>query len=64
MKLYIYDTATNEIVAVATGEDHLECERKAASLRLPEDEYGWSYSPAFGTVDGLKMGPADEIEWV
>lgn len=43
MKLYIYETETNEIVATATGETNQECERKAAAY-LGTDEYGGAYN--------------------
>lgn len=52
MKLYIYSVETMEIVAIATGESNEECEDKAAKY-LGTDEYAGTYTPAFGTADGL-----------
>ena len=52
MKLYIYDTETAEVVETVTGGTQQQQEQYAF------DEYGtnyfaWTYSPAFGTTDGL-----------
>ena len=51
MKLYIYDEETREVVAVIDGDSNEACEG-AANERFG-DEYLSTYSPAFGTVDGL-----------
>lgn len=53
MKLYIYDTATRQVVAIAEG-DNAECE--TALLDWDMDTHGATYSPAFGTTDGLIEG--------
>lgn len=52
MKLYIYDIETAEVVETVTGGTQEQQEQYAF------DEYGtnyfaWTYSPAFGTTDGL-----------
>lgn len=54
MKLYIYDTATRQVVAIVEGETNAECE--SALLDWDMDAYAATYSPAFGTVDGLIEG--------
>jgi len=51
MKLYIYDEETRKVVAIILGESNESCEG-AANERFG-DEYLATYSPAFGTVDGL-----------
>lgn len=48
--LYIYNLETNLVVAKATGETNEECESKAFAYA---NDYGASYTPAFGTIDGL-----------
>lgn len=53
MKLYIYDTETMEVVAVANGNSNNECQMKAGEAGYSPDEYGYTYSPAFGTIGGL-----------
>lgn len=64
MKLYAYNPDTMEVLATATGETNEECESKMAAAGYPgDDEIGWTYSPAFGTVDGLvDTADAEEIE--
>ncbi len=56
MTLYVYDTqaeSERELVATIEGSTNAECEA-AAMDRYPDTErYGYTYSPAFGTVDGL-----------
>ena len=52
MKLYVYDPDTMLVVAIAEGESNEECERKASAEYSPDD-YRFTYSPAFGFVDGL-----------
>ena len=53
MKLYIYNTETKEVVSISEGETNEDCEYKAASYLGCPAEYAGTYSPAFGTVDGL-----------
>jgi hypothetical protein len=60
MELYVFDPATLEHVATITGQDNEACEAKAGKLYSPDD-YGWTYSPAFGFVGGLAENP-DALE--
>ena len=53
MKFYIYNTETMEVVATATGETNEDCEYKASQYLGFPAEYAGTYTPAFGTVDGL-----------
>ena len=59
MKLSIYNTETKEVVAIVNGETDADCEDKAFNY-LGVDEYAGTYSPAFGTVDGLIE--SDDVE--
>ena len=59
MKFYIYDDS-NEVVAITIGTSNSECEDKA-SMYIGGDEYGGTYTPAFGTADGLIENPDAEI---
>jgi hypothetical protein len=52
MKLHVYKVETLEVVEVFEGETNDECETAAAEY-LGCDEYAATYTPAFGTVDGL-----------
>ena len=52
MKLYIYDTETMKIVAIAFGKKNTECETKAIKY-IGTDKYAGTYTPAFGCSDGL-----------
>ena len=53
MKLYVYNPDT--IITIIDGDTNAECERKAIDAGYGDsDIYGWTYSPAFGTIDGLK----------
>mgnify|MGYP003653624860 CR=1 FL=1 len=54
MKLYIYDTATRQVVAIVEGETNAECE--VDLLDWDTDTYAATYLPAFGTTDGLIEG--------
>ncbi len=54
MTLHIYNV-TLEVVAVAEGLTNLICEQKAQKY-LGVEEYGATYTPAFGSVDGLVSG--------
>ena len=49
--LYIYDLETKEHVATIIGAANTDCENFA--MAEYGDEYGWTYSPAFGCNDGL-----------
>lgn len=61
MRLYGYDPDTAEVLVVVHGQDHRECERKAA-VYGDGSEIGWTYSPAWGTVDELHLSP--DTEWI
>lgn len=52
MKAYIYNVETREVVAEIIG-DNKSIEDKFDEIGYDTDEYGLTYSPAFGTVDGL-----------
>jgi hypothetical protein len=49
--LYVYDVETNKLVAEINGDTNAECEDLASELY--GDEYGWTYTPAFGFSGGL-----------
>ncbi|MDW1542448.1 hypothetical protein [Vibrio sp. YT-17] len=54
MKAYVYNVETMEVVVVISGETNEQCEAKANDMGyMGVDEYGLTYSPAFGSVDGL-----------
>ncbi len=55
MTLYIYDEGTMDVVAVAEGLTNEICEQKAHKY-IGVDGYGATYTPAFGSVDGLIAG--------
>jgi hypothetical protein len=50
MKMYIYDLDSMKVIAIAEGETYEECEEKSQQYT---NDYGCTYSPAFGTTDGL-----------
>jgi hypothetical protein len=52
MKLYIYSMETNQHIATIIGRDNSECEGALAE-NYGSDDYGATYSPAFGCVGGL-----------
>jgi len=51
MKFYIYEIGTKEVVEIVEVEDGSEC--PTDGLEYDWDEYAGTYTPAFGTVDGL-----------
>lgn len=52
--LYVYYVDTLEVVAVIRGDrDAVE---KYAVRNYGDEEFGNTYSPAFGMNDGLRMG--------
>ena len=53
MKLYIYSLENNIHCATVNGESNDACERKAEET-YGSNDYGWTYSPAFGAADGIK----------
>ena len=60
MKLYVYETVNNTVVATFEGATNEECESQARAANYDNsDDYGWTYSPAFGAVDGLKTAAAE-----
>lgn len=63
MKLYIYNPENNEHIATIIGDSNEACERVAAERYGSGDGFAWTYSPAFGTADGLvENTSAEEIE--
>jgi len=52
MNLYIYSLEDLKHVATISGKDQGSIEAKADDA-YDANEYGWTYSPAFGTNDGL-----------
>lgn len=61
-KLYVYSLDDNGHVATITGDGNLECEAKASEVYGGND-YGWTYSPAFGASGGLTEAEyAEEID--
>jgi len=60
--LYVYSIETNEHIATITGSSNASCE-SVANEQYGSNDYGWTYSPAFGTGDGLRyIGDAVEIK--
>jgi hypothetical protein len=53
MKAYIYNIETKKVIAEIKGNDNKSIEAKFDEIGYATDEYGLTYSPAFGTVDGL-----------
>ena len=52
MNAYVYNTDTNVVVAEIRGNDNQSIEAKYNEC-FDADEYGLTYSPAFGADDGL-----------
>lgn len=62
MTLYIYNSETAEVVEKVTGGTQ-EQQMDHASEHYDADDYGWTYSPAFGMADGLiDMGDAKHTD--
>lgn len=60
--LYVYSLEDNSHVATITGADNKTCEDKANDV-YGSNDYGWTYSPAFGSSDGLtENDDAEAIE--
>jgi len=53
MKAYIYNVDTKEVIAEIIGVDNKSIETAFFESGYENDMYGLSYTPAFGTVDGL-----------
>lgn len=51
--LYIYLHETNEVVAKINADCNSDCEAVADHQYGDTDRYGYTYSPAFGSNDGL-----------
>ena len=59
MTLYVYDPVELTVVAEFEGESNKECEAQAAAANFDDpDDYAWTYTPAFGTVGGLRREAA------
>lgn len=56
MKLYVYEPESKRLVAVITATDSRRCE-ELAEERYSSEYFAKTYSPAFGTMDGLKENP-------
>lgn len=52
MTLFIYSNESAEVVEKVTGGTQ-EQQMNHASEHYDADDYGWTYSPAFGMADGL-----------
>lgn len=52
LTLWVYDTASREVLAEITGPDELTCESIAAA-RWPQNRFGWTFTPMFGASDAL-----------
>lgn len=44
LTLYIYNAATNEVVATYQGSTNEECESQAEAANWGTEEYGWTYT--------------------
>lgn len=53
MKAYIYNVNTREVIAEIKGDDNQSIEAKFDEIGYDTDLYGLTYSPAFGSIDGL-----------
>lgn len=54
--LYVYRTLDNTLVARITGQSNAACEAAASDNNYDADDFGWTYSPAFGTAGGITPG--------
>ena len=59
LTLYVYSTETNKLVARIKGASNQACEAVATQEYGDTDVFGWTYSPAFGTNDGIL--PSDDV---
>lgn len=57
--LYVYNNEDMTLIARIEGASNEACETVAADQYGDTDTYGWTYSPAFGTVSGIK--PGDDV---
>lgn len=60
MKLYVYYLDDNSHAATITGNSNAACEAKANEV-YGSNDFGWTYTPAFGTSDGLVENDKAEI---
>jgi hypothetical protein len=58
--LYVYDLENNDHVATITGADNAACETMANDT-YGSNDYGWTYSPAFGMSGGLTENDDAEV---
>lgn len=59
-KLYVASFETNELVATIEADDMITCEIEAGT-NYGANDYYWSFTPAFGTEDGMIEVACDEI---
>ena len=55
MKLYIYELGSQEHLATLTGDSFDDCETQAIAMFGIDSEYGWTETPNFGKLNGLKF---------
>jgi hypothetical protein len=53
MILYVYNAETKRGSGAIEGNNNAACEAVAAQEYCDTEVYGWTYSPASGTNDGL-----------
>ncbi|HJY09188.1 MAG TPA: hypothetical protein VJ323_22900 [Bryobacteraceae bacterium] len=53
MTLYVYNLDTRVVAEEIQADTNMACEELARD-RYDPDIYGWTYTPAFGSIDGLK----------
>jgi hypothetical protein len=58
--LYVYSLEDNSHVATITGDDNKACEAKANDV-YGSNDFGWTYTPAFGASDGLEENDDAEV---
>jgi hypothetical protein len=61
MIIYVFCPDTQEVVAEIHGDTNVECERKAAEHGYRDEQYDWTYTPAFGFSGGLVENDGAEI---
>jgi hypothetical protein len=58
--LYISSQEDNSHVATINGADNAACETMANDT-YGSNDYGWTYTPAFGASDGLEENDDAEV---
>jgi hypothetical protein len=53
MTLYIYNPDTRETVAAIHGDTEAACERVVKAFFSDPEYYAATYTPGFGSIDGL-----------